>query len=304
MFFRRWVAAVLFLLLALPARASVDFTDGSLFRTAGVPAWNAGSGTFTVMLWVYAPQITGFNDFFEADDGPLLRVYVNLGSAADSPTEPYFLTKNGEWHFNKDGTSVANPAQSFDVTVDWTFLAVSFTSGGATDLYAWQKGVNNDRLVHIAAQSDFSTIGGSGATNTFMLGNESGFVEGCICFLGPLYVYDGVALSQNQVDAQRLQSAPVTRNGLIAWSTFTDDAGLAQDRSGTAGWSTHGSPRYSTLQPPVSGLEEGNGGGAPDAAMLAALLAGALIGARTRLRLRGRSNRRSASPAPRRHWRR
>ncbi|WP_028080211.1 hypothetical protein [Solimonas soli] len=55
----------------------------------------------------------------------------------------YRPARNGEWHFNKDGSCVARPAQSFDASAGWTFLAVSFTHGGATDLYAWQAGAGS-----------------------------------------------------------------------------------------------------------------------------------------------------------------
>jgi hypothetical protein len=255
------------------ARAAADFTDGSLFRTAGVPAWHAGSGTFSIVLWVYAPDITGNADYFIADDGGPLAVFVNLGSAADSPTDPYFYTPNGEWHFNKDGTTVANPGQNFDVTLGWTYLAVSFTSGGATEMYAWQAGVNNDALVHIPAQAAFSTIGGRGSTNAFHIGNESGFTQGCVCYLGPVYVYDGIALTQGQVEAQRQQLAPVAPAHLIAFSTFVRADSLNADASGTAHWSTHRSVRYVASNPPVvtsggGGGGGGSGGGALDLAGL------------------------------------
>ena len=247
--------ATLAVLLALfahgrPALASADFHGGSLYRSAGVPAWSGNGATFTVMLWVYAPAISGANDYFMADDGGAFQVYVNLGSASDDPTGPYFLTRNGEWHFNRDGSYTANPAQSFDVSVGWTFLAVSFTHGGASDLYAWQAGVNGGALVHIPVQSTGASLSGSGVTRTFFIGNESGFGEGCACLLGPVYVYDGVALSQAQIDAQRQALSPLITTNLIAYSPFTDSSSLAIDGSGTANWSTHGTVRYSAIDPP------------------------------------------------------
>lgn len=270
------------------AQASADLASGSLYRTARVPQWSAGSGTFTIMLWVYAPSITGSNDFFNADDGGALGVYVNIGSAADSPTEPYFLTRNGEWHFNRDGSFVANPAQSFDVTRDWTFLAVTLIQGGATDLYAWQAGVNGDALVHVPAQSTFSTIGGNGPVTTFVLGNESNFRDGCGCLMGPIYVYDGVALTHAQIDAQRQQAAPIIDSGLIVYSSLMDRNTLALDQSGTANWSVHGSLALGASNPPVAGLgssspiaaasssnvgsSDSSGGGAMDAVALLGLL--------------------------------
>ncbi len=238
------------LLASGPAHASADFAAGSLYRTAGVPAWSAQAGTFTIMLWVYAPSVSGMNNFFSADDGGAFRVYVNIGTADDSPTGPYFLTRNGEWHFNRDGSYTANPAQSFDVSLGWTFLAVSFTQGGATDLYAWQAGVNGDALVHVPVRDSASSIAGTGAVNTFVLGDESNFVEGCRCLMGPVYVYDGIALSRAQIDAQRQQLAPLVSAHLIAYSSFVDGDALAIDESGTANWSVHGTVRLNGAAPP------------------------------------------------------
>lgn len=268
------------LLASGPARASADFSAGSLYRTAGVPAWSAQAGTFTIMLWVYAPSASGMNNFFSADDGGAFRVYVNLGTAADSPTEPYFLTRNGEWHFNRDGSYTANPARSFDVSLGWTFLAVSFTQGGATDLYAWQAGVNQDALVHVPVQDRGSSIAGSGAVNTFMLGDESNFVEGCRCLMGPVYVYDGIALSQTQIDAQRQQLAPLVTGHLIAYSTFLDSAALAADESGTADWSVHGAVRLSGDDPPpaAAGGGESTGGESAGGATTGASAGGSTAG--------------------------
>ena len=262
-------AAVLliFLLGLAPAHASLDASSGSFFRTAAVPAWNAGSGTFTIMLWVYAPSITGMNNYFNADDGGAFNAEVILGSAADSPTEPYVFTRNGEWHFNRDGTFVANPPQSFDVSLGWTFLAISFTEGGANDLYAWQSGVNGNALVHIPVQSSGATIGGSGSVNTFTIGDRSGFDQGCLCYIGPVYVYDGLALTQAQVDAQRLQQAPVINANLIVYSPFNDGGAMGADLSGTADWNRHGSPGYSGLNPPPVLTSSGGGGGSTGAAL-------------------------------------
>lgn len=252
------------LLLALllgafgPARASVDLAHGSLYRTTGVPDWSPSAGTFTIMLWIYAPGASGANDFFEADNGN--GAWLGLGSAADSPSEPYFLTTASEFHFNKDGSFTANPQQSFDITQGWTYLAVSFTNGGATDLYAWQAGVNGGSLVHIPAQSQFSTIGGNGAVTMLVMGNARNFSEGCsACLLGPVYVYNGVALSQAQIDAQRQQAAPLLSGGLIAYSTFTDAASFTSDGSGTADWSVRGSLSAGGSNPPVAGLDAASG---------------------------------------------
>ncbi|HUS23655.1 MAG TPA: hypothetical protein VM369_01800 [Candidatus Binatia bacterium] len=253
---------------AAPAWGSISLASGSLYRSAGVPPWTADDATFTVMLWVYGPKIRGDADYFEADDSVALHTVVNLGSAADSPTDPYFLTRNGEWHFNKDGTFVANPLESFDVSQDWTFLAVSFTTGGATDLYAWQAGVNAGQLVHIPVQSSGSALGGTGTVRNFFVGSESGFRYRCQCLLGPLYVYDGVALSQGEVDAQRQQLEPVVSTNLIAYSNFASGGGLSQDLSGTATWQRHGTPTFNPSNPPVMpqgvvepGKGDGGGGG-------------------------------------------
>jgi MYXO-CTERM domain-containing protein len=272
------------------ARASVDFSSGSLYRTAGVPAWSNASGSFTIMLWVYGPAITGANDYFNADDGGAQAVFVNLGSPADSPKFPYFLTRTGEFHYNTDGTATGNAAAAFDVSLGWTFLAVSFTLGGETDLYAWQAGVNSNQLVRIVAQPLFSSIGGSGTVTTFEMGNQSGFGEGCSCLMGPVYVYDGLALSQSQVDAQRQQLAPVLRNGLIVYSSFVDGGALAADQSGTANWSVHGSLGLNSSNPPPaqgaagsgnsnggSGDPQGNSGGAPAPLALLVLAAAACL---------------------------
>lgn len=243
------------------AHGSADFTSGSLYRTAGVPAWSNGSGSFTIMLWVYGPAITGANDYFNADDGGAQAVYVNIGSPADSPKFPYFLTKTGEFHYNFDGTATGNAAAAFDVSLGWTFLAVSFALGGETDMYAWQAGVNNNQLVRIVAQPAFSSIGGTGTITTFELGNAGGFVEGCVCMMGPVYVYDGVALTQAQVDAQRQQLAPIIGSGLIVYSAFLDGSALAVDQSGIANWSVHGSPRLASSNPPVSAAAGSSSGG-------------------------------------------
>ncbi|WP_043113040.1 hypothetical protein [Solimonas flava] len=270
------------LLASGPARASVDFAAGSLYRTAGVPAWSAQAGTFTIMLWVYAPSARGMNNFFSADDGGAFGVYVNIGTADDSPTGPYFLTRNGEWHFNRDGSYTANPAQSFDVSLGWTFLAVSFTPGGATDLYAWQAGVNGDALVHVPVRDSASSIAGTGAVSTFVLGDESNFVEGCRCLMGPVYVYDGIALSQTQIDAQRQQLAPLLSAHLIAYSTFLDSAALAADASGTADWSVHGIVRLSGDDPPPAAAGGGEStGGATTGASAGGSIAGSGGGAAT-----------------------
>ncbi|HVT34094.1 MAG TPA: GlyGly-CTERM sorting domain-containing protein [Nevskiaceae bacterium] len=256
----RLLCAVILLVSMMPARASIDFSTGSLYRSAGVPAWSPASGVFTLMLWAYLPNPTGINDFFKADDGGPRQVWANIGTASDSPTEPYFYTANGEWHFNKDGTFVANPPQSFDVSAGWTFLAVSFTQGGALDLYAWQGGVNGGQLVHIPVTATGASIGGSGTINTFNLGAESGYGEGCTCLVGPVYIYDGVAMTQAQIDAQRQQLDPVTSERLIEFSTFTDPARLAVDESGTADWTKHGTVQYNNSNPAVAGGTSGTGG--------------------------------------------
>ena len=251
---------LLLLLLAAfgPARASVDLSAGSLYRTAGVPAWTPSSGTFTIMLWVYAPNITGANDYFEADDGN--STYAGLGSAVDSPTEPYFLTKASEFHFNTDGSYIANPPKSFDVSLGWTFLAASFTANAGTQMYAWQAGVNGDKLVHIAAQATGSTIGGTGTIKTFNIGNTSMFNEGCACLVGPVYVYDGVALTQDEVDAQRLALAPIVKTGLRVYSSFDGTAAVTTDQSGTADWTVHGTVSLNASNPPVPGIGSSSGG--------------------------------------------
>jgi hypothetical protein len=256
-------AALLGLLLtAGPAQASVDFHTGSLYRTEGVPAWSADRGIFTIMLWVYAPEIDGMNDFCIADDGGAFKAYANIGTAGDNPRSPFFLTHGGEWHFNKDGSYTANPEQGLDVSLGWTFLAVSFTHNGATDLYAWQAGVNHDALIHVPAQTHFSSIGGSGSVNTFVMGNQSSFNEGCRCYMGPVYVYDGLALTRQQIDAQRLQSDPIIKEHLIVYSSFEDGKALARDNSATANWTTHGNVSFNTMHPPIKPSEhsDDNGG--------------------------------------------
>lgn len=242
------------------AQASADFTNGDLIRNAAIPAWGGDNDNrFTIMLWVWGPDVVDSNNFFTADDGSN-NMFVTLGSAYDSPSDMYFFTPNGEWHYNKDGSTTANPPQAFDLGAGWTFLAVSFVKDAATRMYAWQAGVNGGNLVSIPAQDNFSALGGGGRiVNRFLLGDRSANDEGCECLIGPVYVYDGIALSQSQIDAQRRQLQPVQTSGLVAYSTFDDPATLTLDKSGTANWSPRGTVRYNSNNPPV--LPPGSSGG-------------------------------------------